>query len=121
MKQLYGTALCLIIFISCTSTNQMVSSPCDENTVFKEKFFDNVSIVENYTLQRTKGEAHGVKQADFKKALKNISQFVEVSYEEILNYNFSYSAIEIFEKDKREWVKWYNANKCNNLKWRNKR
>lgn len=52
----------------------------------------------------------------FKESLKFISKYVYVSYDKMLNYNNSYAQYEDFEKDKKEWIKWYETNKCNNIK-----
>jgi len=112
------TILFAMVLISCTSIKNTNTSGCDENKEFKENFFDCVSIIEKYTLQKTKGKGYGIKLSDFESSLKKLSQFVEISHKDILNYNYSYPSIEVFEKDKQGWELWYEKNKCKNLQWK---
>ena len=98
----------LSILIGCgISTNK---TGCIENKEFKEAFFKNISFVENYMH----GKGH---RPEYKSGLDFISRYVEVSYEEMLNYSGSYTNIEAFEKDKKRWLEWYEDNKCNNIQF----
>lgn len=107
------------LFMACSVGQRVSNGDCAENLKFKERFFNNISIIEKYTLQKTKGENYNIKLSDFEKSLEKLSQYVTISYEEIFNYNNSYPSIEVFERDKKGWLIWYEENKCKNLKWKN--
>jgi hypothetical protein len=51
----------------------------------------------------------------FKNSLKFLSKYVHVSFESTLNYANIYP-VDAFKKDKENWLKWYESNKCNNIK-----
>jgi hypothetical protein len=103
-------------FISCSSMSKLKTDGCNENLKFKDKFFYNISIVEKYTIERTTVTKHIIETKAFLKSLKFISHYTNVSMEKVANYQIGYPTLEIFESDKSQWLKWYNANKCRNLK-----
>jgi len=98
----------LFLLCSCSLSKTSAQGNCNENKKFKEKFFLSVKRVEDYVTG--KGD-----RKHFKKSLKFISKYAHVSYDKMLNYNSSYTRQEDFEKDKTEWLQWYELNKCNNL------
>jgi hypothetical protein len=105
------TRLCcitILFFLLCSLLKVSAQENCIENKKFKEKFFLSIQRVEDYVIGK------GNKK-HFKKSLKFISRYVHVSYDKMLNYNSSYTRYEDFEKDKTEWSKWYELNKCSNL------
>ncbi|QMU66146.1 MAG: hypothetical protein GKR88_19025 [Flavobacteriaceae bacterium] len=106
----YFFLLLSILLFSCKSTNATNDiANCDENTVFKEKFFSNIKYVE---------ENISVRQNEkFKESLKFLSKYVHVSFERMANYANTYP-IGVFEEDKKGWLEWYEKNKCNNLQLR---
>ena len=107
MKYIYILIISLL-FHSCKSTNIVNNgNDCVENTHFKEKFFLNVNYIEKNIT-----EVQGQK---FKKSLEFLSKYVHISFNAISNYANTYP-IGVFEKDKIEWLEWYEKNKCNNLK-----
>ena len=83
---------------------------------FKKEFFDNISIVEKYTLERTKGTGRTIETNTFLQSLNFISKYTKVSMDKVSNYEIGYPSFEEFKKDKSQWIKWYSENKCNNLK-----
>ncbi len=104
-----------LFFTSCILANSS-SANCNESRAFKRNFFYNISIVERHTLERKNGLLRTVNNKVFLKSLTFISKYVKVSMDEILNYEIGYPSIVAFEADKVIWVKWYEANKCKNLK-----
>jgi len=114
--KVFNPILLIFLFVSCTTTNKSKVSSCHENMKFKKSFFDNISIVEKYTLERTKGTVRTIGTKDFLKSLNFISNYTKVSMDKVANYEIGYPSFEIFEEDKDQWIKWYNDNKCNNLK-----
>ena len=109
MKNIYIVIISLF-FLSCKSTNVVNNdNNCVENAQFKEKFFSNINYIEKNITE--------VQDAKFKNILYFLSKYVHVSLERMSNYANSYP-IGIFEEDKKGWLKWYEENKCNNLKWK---
>ena len=107
MKNIYIIIISLV-FISCKSTSQINNdNNCVENTEFKEKFFSNIDYIEKNITE--------VQDAKFKNTLYFLSKYVHVSLKRMSNYSNTYP-IGVFEEDKNGWLKWYEENKCNNLK-----
>lgn len=97
-----------LFFLSCKSTSTTNNNDnCIENIQFKEKFFSNIDYIEKNITE--------VQDAKFKNTLYFLSKYVHVSLERMANYANSYP-IGVFEEDKKGWLKWYEENKCNNLK-----
>lgn len=107
MKNLYFLIIALT-FLSCKSANvDNSNSDCTENSQFKEKFFFNLNYIEKNITE--------VQDEKFKNSLEFLSKYVYISFDEFGSYSNTYP-IGIFEKDKKGWLKWYEENKCNNLK-----
>jgi hypothetical protein len=95
---------------------QDTAKACNENIAFKNKFLSNISIAEKYTLTQVDAKAQTIKVEDFLNALKFISKYASVSFGKVQQYQIGYPTLNDFKTDKDNWLKWYNANKCNNLK-----
>lgn len=95
------------LFIQCST----LKPNCVENNEFKIIFMSHINEVENYTLG--KGE-----RRKYDEGLKFLSKYVKISYEETMNYNNSYTNYNVFQKDKNNWLKWYEENKCKNIQIR---
>lgn len=105
MKKIF----CFLIILQMTLTNcSSKKQICNENAVFKKALFENIDKVENYTL----GKGH---REDFDSGLQFLSKYVIISYDDMLNYNKSYTSYEAFLKDKAAWLKWYDEKKCSNI------
>ncbi len=103
--------------ISTIPANTRVSSlaqgsiACNENLKFKTQFFDHIAVAEKYTNENITATAHTVKTADFKEALAFLNKYTKVPANAT-----DYKDLSAFRADKDQWLKWYEANKCNNLK-----
>lgn len=98
----------LFFVLGCATKN--TKSSCNENMIFKQEFFNHISIVENITYgKETKGNIH--------ESLKFISQYAHVSYDKLQNYKFGYNFGDL-ETDKEGWLKWYEENKCKNIQFK---
>jgi hypothetical protein len=107
MKNILLT-LVLALFFSCSSTRVVqTNGSCIENEKFKECFFSNIENIENNIIKN--------QDQSFKKSLKFLSKYVHVSFENTLNYANVYP-VDTFKKDKESWLKWYEENKCKNIK-----
>jgi hypothetical protein len=105
----YKYILTFAFFVSsCCSTTKITNTPCDENEQFKKTFFFNVDLVKK-TIDKNQNE-------QFRKALNFISKYTLVSFENMLNYSNTYT-IGAFNKDYKNWIKWYEENKCNNIQF----
>jgi hypothetical protein len=103
------------LFTSCLLADKMQVNKCNENAKFKKAFFYNVSIAEKYTLEQQSPVEHKIKAKAFLKSLKFISKYTKVSMDKVSNYVIGYPTYQAFLLDKKEWVNWYNAHKCDNL------
>jgi|TARA_R110000751_G_C13784340_1_gene481340 hypothetical protein len=103
----YISFILVFISISCSS-QKAVLLDCNENLLFKEKFFQSIEDVEVYTVDFGDREK-------FDLALGFLKKHVYVSTDKMLNYNNAYESVEAFQIDKENWLKWYNEMKCNNL------
>ena len=98
------TLLFWYTFLSC-SVNKNVQ--CVENKEFKVKFFSHIRYIEkNISVKQDK---------NFLNSLIFISKYTHVSFNERMNYAKSYP-LGVFYKDKVIWLKWYEDNKCNNIR-----
>ena len=107
--------LCICIFDSCLSINKATTNDCNENLEFKQKFFANISLIEKYTKEQKTFTRYPITTDSVMKSMKFIYMRTKILSDEIYNYNFGYKSYKLFEIDKRKWLNWYNANKCNNL------
>lgn len=96
--------LFLLIFISFKNFGQ--NNNCNQNLRFKEAFFYHIKIVES-NIAISQDET-------FRKSVIFIYNYAPVSVEHIMNYSRTYP-IGVFKKDKIEWLKWYEENKCENI------
>jgi hypothetical protein len=123
-------ALIVLSFFSCSSSKKLAgiqSTPCNENLEFKKEFFENIKNVEVYfkltstTDFKNFEEYEKTVTEEMKKSYENslffISKYSHVSYESMLNYDRSYP-IGVYEKDRAEWLKWYEDNKCLNIQFK---
>ena len=111
---------------SCTSSKQINSekSICNENLNFKKIFFQKIQNVETFMTKYPEFKSiedlenyYTAERIDmFKSSLLYISKYSKVSYESMLNYDQSYPIGE-YEKDKKNWLKWYDENKCTNIQF----
>lgn len=124
MKRIYIYLIISIIGIQCNTLKQ---DKCNENIEFKNVFMMHVNNIELFTLrdknpQRDHSEKanieEGIKSKKFQEGLEFLEKYVNISYENIFNYSFEYRSIEVFKKDKANWLKWYEKNKCNNIQIR---
>jgi hypothetical protein len=115
MIKLIMTLIIITLFTSCLSGDKHEVSKCNENAKFKKDFFYNISIAEKYTLEQQSPTEHKIEIKAFLKSLTFISKYTKVSMNKVSNYVIGYPNYQAFLLDKKEWIKWYNANKCNNL------
>lgn len=107
MKKILTTLILLLLF-SCSSTKTFqTNDDCIENEEFKKNFFFNIENIEN--------NIDKIQDKSFKNSLNFLSKYVHVSFESTLNYANVYP-VDSFRRDKENWLKWYELNKCNNIK-----
>ncbi|MGF7078804.1 carboxypeptidase-like regulatory domain-containing protein [Mucilaginibacter sp. UYCu711] len=92
------------------------NSNCNENLTFKDRFFANIAIVEKHTIDKTGHHESTISYRRFLKALKFISKYARVSINLDKKSTTGYPDLQSFQTEKAEWLEWYEANKCNNLK-----
>ena len=108
MKSVTFMILSLSLCCSCTTTRNInTKNDCIENLQFKKAFLRNIENVENLLMKD--------QNQSFQNSLKFISKYAPVSLEDMLNYSHTYP-LESFKKDKEAWLKWYEDNKCKNIK-----
>jgi hypothetical protein len=108
MKNILFILIIVILFFSnCSKKITQNKLDCHENASFKKMFFSNIDNIEKNVLTN-QGDS-------FRNSLKVIYKYVHVSFESMLNYNNSYP-YAVFKEDKENWLKWYELNKCNDLK-----
>lgn len=105
-----------LTLISCSSSKYL-ENYCNENLKFKARFFKSIKHVEDYTVERTANaySIKTVKASDFFKSLDFITKYTKTPYPNVFNLQTGYLSIAEFQKDKKEWVNWYELNKCKNL------
>jgi hypothetical protein len=99
-----------------TAKEQAPNSNCNENLKFKDQFFDNITIAEKHTMEKTGNHQSTVSYRRFLKALTFISKYAPVSINPDKKSNAGYPDLKSFQSEKAQWLEWYEANKCNNLK-----
>lgn len=100
--------LCTILFVQCSTSKVNKANDCNENKDFKKVFFNSIELVESYV------EGNG-DRIEFEKSIDFISKYTNVSRDQMLNYNNSYTSMGDFKKDKELWLSWYEKNKCDNI------
>ena len=108
----YFKCMILMLCVSCSTLSkekQIKTETCNENLKFKKVYFENIQNVENLITKE--------QNESFHKSLKFISKYSKVSFREMLNYAHVYG-YGTFERDKTEWLKWYEGNKCNNIQFK---
>ena len=125
---MYRKILVLTIYIflifSCSSSPKetLEKSKCNENLVFKKIFFEKIKNVDTFMIGQTElknwNDVENFFTEErvelFDSSLLFISKYSKVSYESMLNYDRSYP-YGIYEKDRVNWLKWYDENKCSNI------
>ena len=117
-----------LICCSCSSikNTSVTDSPCIENLKFKDEFVRRLNIIDDFMAIESKeftniDEYESVmteqKIADFNSSLIFISKYTHVSFESMANYNRTYP-FGVYEKDKINWLKWYEENKCKNIQFK---
>lgn len=96
--------LIISVFIFFKSFGQQ--SDCHENLKFKEIFFCHIKYVEN--------NINLSQDSTFRKSVIFVSNYAPVSLGKIMNYARTYP-IGVFEEDLKNWLKWYEENKCKNI------
>lgn len=107
MKKIF-ILLSALCFLSCTTVHKvnLNNKHCNENISFKNEFFNSINKIEDYVLG--KGD-----KSSFNQGIRFLSKYVHISFNEMLNYDKSYTNYAAFKKDKEEWLKWYEDNKYN--------
>ena len=101
-----------LLFVACSPTNTksvVEDKPCNENLAFKKVYFENIQNIEN---QMTK-----VKNDSFDISLRFIAKYSHVDFASMANYARTYP-YGVFLEDKVNWLKWYEENKCKNIKFK---
>jgi hypothetical protein len=99
----------LLLTVSCATTNTDKSTDgnaCSENLEFKAIYFGHIKNVEN-SVTKNQDES-------FRRSLNFISNYSKVSFESMANYAKTYP-YGTFMEDRKKWLEWYEANKCNNI------
>ncbi len=100
-----------VVVSGFSKKTKAVSTACKENLKFKKLFFEHITTVEKYTNAQLNATKQTIKPAVFKKALSFL-----IKYTRIPANATEYKSLSSFETDKNHWLKWYEDNKCNNLK-----
>ena len=106
MKKIFLVFLPIIFSCSLINNGNM-SKGCIENLKFKKEFFIRINIVDqNLSLKQ---------DSLFRNSLIFLSNYAPVSFYETMNYARIYPP-QALEIDKKVWIKWYEDNKCKNIK-----
>ncbi len=89
---------------------------CNENLAFKETFFSNIAIVQKHTEEQVNRSKSTISYKQFFKALTFIARYSTVSINIEKGSTAEYPDLQSFQSEKKEWLDWYEDNKCNNLK-----
>lgn len=95
-----------ISLTSCSTTKTINNNECKENLKFKTLFWGHIENVENHMFS--------AQDKTVINSLIFISHYAPVSFQETMNYARIYPN-HAFIKDKKVWIEWYEANKCNNI------
>lgn len=96
------------LFFSCVISKK---NNCTENKKFEIEYFKKINYVETHMFSH--------QDSTFRNSLIFISNYAPVSFYETMNYARIYPP-QALEKDKREWLKWYEENKCTNIQLKDK-
>jgi hypothetical protein len=110
MKKTYLILIPFILSCSFLKMNKK-NNECVENFKFKKEFFKNIAYIENNILIQ--------QDSTFRSSLIFISNYAQVSFHEMMNYSRTYP-IAMLAKDKKDWLKWYEENKCTNIQLKDK-
>lgn len=88
---------------------------CNENPKFKTAYFYNIHIVDKYDSEKRFGSKHTITPIKFKKALLFLNKYTKVPTDKFLT-DGGYSTTINFYNYRNQWLKWYEENKCSNLK-----
>lgn len=107
-----------VYFLICSSCYSQVDSRlCIENEKFKTYFFSNISTIEKVILDTNKYILSNKDIRKFHRSLSEINHYISTL--EFVNYGYKGAvypdSLEFFEY-KKDWLKWYELNKCLNLK-----
>jgi hypothetical protein len=86
---------------------------CKENTKFKTTYFYNVHIAQQYAIQSRAYST--ITDADLKKALSYLNRYNKIPIDKLLT-DTSYPYMISFLSYTSQCLKWYEENKCSNLK-----
>lgn len=101
-----------ILNFQCSNLKKSTENGCKENIEFKDAFLLNINKVENYTLGKE------FNKKEFNDGINFLSKYCHISEEELMNYANEYTNSRVFYKDKEEWLKWYDENKCSNIQFK---
>jgi hypothetical protein len=110
VKNLFIAIGYVCLFQSCCSTRFKYNEPCNENLTFKNLFFAHLRNIE---INIDKAQ-----DTSFLKSLKFVSSYSRVSFESKANYANRYMQ-SAYIIDKKNWLLWYDTNKCKNIQLKN--
>lgn len=89
---------------------------CKENMRFKKRFFGKIAIAERYVTEHANGDSvTTVRDGKFLRALKFIAKRAPTTITADKTA-YGYADLKVFAQNKERWLRWYDLNKCNNLK-----
>lgn len=95
------------------------NNDCKENRKFKRHFYAAMARIEEYTQITVNGKEGRPDQIQFEKDIEKIAVYTRsVTQQLLMNFHFGYGSYEAFQNERANWIKWYEDNKCSNLKWR---
>ncbi|RZA01873.1 MAG: hypothetical protein EOP47_09065 [Sphingobacteriaceae bacterium] len=92
-----------------------MDTACKENLKFKTQFFNHIATVEKYVNEHARAAKFTIKDRAFKNSLQFLSKHTKVSADEKPN-GVNYFGLQTLKSYKDQWLKWYEDNKCSNLK-----
>lgn len=97
----------LLLFMMVACKSKMDLPYCHENEEFKKIFFTEINVIDVFI----NGDGN---REDYIEALNFIASYSQVNFESMYNYATSYP-YGIYLEDRKQWLQWYEDNKCNNL------
>ncbi|VXB14410.1 MULTISPECIES: hypothetical protein [Chryseobacterium] len=102
-----------LFLINCSSIYPTQSfnsdnGKCTENFNFRKEYFYHIKIIDSLVEKQNK---------QFTKSLLFVSKYAHVSAESMLNSTGTYP-IGVYEDDRKDWIEWYEKNKCNNIQFK---
>ncbi len=105
-------AMIFPFIVSCSLSKMSgLSTRCRENKKFKKTFFDKIDYIGANIYGRSP-------DSTFISTLIFISNYAPVSFYKMRHYVISYTP-DVFQNDKKVWLRWYEENKCKNIKLKN--